>query len=111
MITFSRVRLRDAMVPGSFRCAGRTREWRLPALRPSRSAHRGVSLIARGKKKKGFAELMGGEEEEAVVVKKGAASESDRCPCGGGEDKLPYSRCCKPYHKGCLLYTSPSPRD
>ena len=28
MITFSRVRLRDAMVPGSSRCAGRTREWR-----------------------------------------------------------------------------------
>ena len=28
MITFSRVRLRDAMVPGSFRCAWRTRECR-----------------------------------------------------------------------------------
>ena len=81
-------RRRAPIVPGS------------PAPRPPRSSHRGASLIARGKKKKGFAELMGGGEEEAVVVKKGAASESERCPCGGGEDKLPYSRCCKPYHKG-----------
>lgn len=73
---------------------------RSPGPRPSRWSHRGASLIARGKKKKGFAELISGGEAETVVVKKGAANESDRCPCGGGDDKLPYSRCCKPFHKG-----------
>jgi SEC-C motif-containing protein len=68
-----------------------------------RTGVRGISLIVNGKKKKGFAELMGGGgEEEAVVVKSNGTkttNESDRCPCGGG-GKLPYSRCCKPYHKG-----------
>lgn len=67
------------------------------------SGRRGDLGVAFGKKKKGFAELMGGGDDDAsaVVTKnKGAAPEADRCPCGGGDDKLPYSRCCKPYHKG-----------
>ena len=63
---------------------------------------RGDLGVAFGKKKKGFAELMGGEDDTAQVMtkKKGAASEAERCPCGGGDEGLPYSRCCKPYHKG-----------
>ena len=68
---------------------------------------RGDLGVAWGKKKKGFAELMGlgGDDDDAaaeVATKRtgGVASEADRCPCGGGDDKLPYSRCCKPYHKG-----------
>ena len=64
---------------------------------------RGDLSVAFGKKKKGFAELMGGDDDDSADVatkKKGAASEADRCPCGGGEEGLPYSRCCKPYHKG-----------
>jgi len=70
--------------------------------RSADDASRGALTIARGKKKKGFAELMGGDDaDDAVAVKKkGAASESDRCPCGGGAENLPYSRCCKPFHKG-----------
>ena len=61
---------------------------------------RGVSLITHGKKKKVFAELMGGSDESVVVKKKNAGSDTDACPCGGGTDKLPYSSCCKPFHKG-----------
>ena len=79
----------------------------VPALPARRSAsapadaRRGALAVARGKKKKGFAELMGGGDEDTVTVKKNApASESERCPCGGGDDGLPYSRCCKPFHKG-----------
>ena len=63
---------------------------------------RGDLGVACGKKKKGFAEMMGGggDDVEVVATKtKGAASEAEQCPCGGGDDKLPYSRCCKPYHK------------
>ena len=72
-----------------------------------RGGRRGDLGVAWGKKKKGFAELMGlggGDDDDAaeVATKRtgGVASEADRCPCGGGDDKLPYSRCCKPYHKG-----------
>lgn len=79
----------------------------VPALPARRSAsapadaRRGALAVARGKKKKGFAELMGGGDEDTVTVKKNApAAESERCPCGGGDDGLPYSRCCKPFHKG-----------
>ena len=59
--------------------------------RSADDASRGALTIARGKKKKGFAELMGGDDaDDAVAVKKkGAASESDRCPCGGGAENLP----------------------
>ena len=62
---------------------------------------RGDDVVAWGKKK-GFAELMGGGDDAAVDTKKGkgAAAEAERCPCGGGEEGLPYSRCCKPFHKG-----------
>jgi hypothetical protein len=63
---------------------------------------RGDLGVACGKKKKGFAEMMGGGDDDVEVVTtkaKGAASEAKQCPCGGGDDKLPYSRCCKPYHK------------
>ena len=69
---------------------------------PSRE-RRGVSLITHGKRKKGFAEMMGGGDVDVMVAvtKKGApVSDAETCPCGGGDEKAPYSRCCKPYHKG-----------
>jgi SEC-C motif domain protein len=67
-----------------------------------RRRRRGVGVVARGKKKKGFAELLGGEDEPVVVAKSKSSTElsaSERCPCGGGAEGAPYARCCKPFHK------------
>ena len=52
-------------------------------------------VYARGAKSKGFG---------AMMQKK--KSKEETCPCGQGEE-LPYSRCCKPYHKGLKQVDTP----
>jgi SEC-C motif-containing protein len=67
---------------------------------------------ASAKKRKGFAELLGGaasddgdaraERAGATTSAKGKAARraEARCPCGGGRDGLTYASCCKRFHDG-----------
>jgi len=68
-------------------------------------ARRRGGVIADAKKRKGFAELMGGNSAEDSAPStsgdgKAAKTNEDRCPCGGGAIGATYASCCKKYHDG-----------
>jgi SEC-C motif-containing protein len=75
---------------------------RVAASRARVGAREGI--VARGKRRKGFAELLGGGEDgedEGVEGAKSIARNADeRCPCGGGGEGLTYASCCKRFHDG-----------
>ena len=79
-----------------------------PTMRaPTRGRSREKIVVRGGKRRKGFAELLGGgdgdggDEKGAKGGKASVARTVDeRCPCGGGVDGLTYASCCKRFHDG-----------
>ena len=80
---------------------------RLAMRAPTRGRWREKIVVRGGKRRKGFAELLGGgdgdggDEKGAKGGKASVARTVDeRCPCGGGVDGLTYASCCKRFHDG-----------